>query len=228
VTGHLTVAGADETKASERSILIGGEHAVPADVFPPEAAYVALGHLHKPQAIGRPTIRYSGSLFPLSATERDYQHAMTVIDVDGLKVTHRALPIPRPVPFLRVPTVGAAAPDAVAGLLAALHLPAGLSAADGPFVQLVVAVEGSGRVALVRADLARLIEALPIRLAGPIEFVRPDAARPIGLPATDPRRLSEFDPADLFRSAFEQTHDRPPTPAHESRFRDLLARQAAP
>ena len=42
VTGHLHVAGGIESE-SERPILVGGEHAVPPDIFPAEAAYVALG-----------------------------------------------------------------------------------------------------------------------------------------------------------------------------------------
>ena len=33
---------------SERRIVIGGEEAVSADIFPASVAYVALGHLHKP------------------------------------------------------------------------------------------------------------------------------------------------------------------------------------
>src|SRR5262245_10941392 len=54
VTGHLTLAGAGESEISERRILLGGEHAVPSDIFPPSVAYAALGHLHRPQWVGRP------------------------------------------------------------------------------------------------------------------------------------------------------------------------------
>ena len=74
VTGHLHVAGGTELDGAERRILVGGQHAVPASVFPDEAAYVALGHLHKAQKIGGEKVRYSGSLMPLSASEIDYRH----------------------------------------------------------------------------------------------------------------------------------------------------------
>ena len=57
---------------------------MPHDVFPPEASYVALGHLHKAQAVGRDTVRYSGSLIPLSATEQPYLHGVTLVSLDGL------------------------------------------------------------------------------------------------------------------------------------------------
>ena len=78
LTGHLHVAGAIETETSERRILVGGEHAVGHDVFPGEAAYVALGHLHRAQRVGRDSVRYSGSLLPLSATEMGYDHGVSL------------------------------------------------------------------------------------------------------------------------------------------------------
>ena len=84
-TGHLHVAGGIESEGAERRILVGGQHAVPHDVFPPEASYVALGHLHKAQAVGRDTVRYSGSLIPLSATEQPYLHGVTLVSLDGVE-----------------------------------------------------------------------------------------------------------------------------------------------
>ena len=84
-TGHLHVAGGIELEGAERRILVGGQHAVPHDVFPPEASYVALGHLHKAQAVGRDTVRYSGSLIPLSATEQPYLHGVTLVSLDGVQ-----------------------------------------------------------------------------------------------------------------------------------------------
>lgn len=73
-TGHLHCSGSEESEGAERRILVGGEHAVPHDIFPDDLAYVALGHLHKAQRAGRDHVRYSGSPFPLSATELPYQH----------------------------------------------------------------------------------------------------------------------------------------------------------
>ena len=68
--GHCNMAGARPSLESERRILGGDAHALPADVFPPDVAYVALGHLHLAQACdpaGR--ICYSGSPIPLSLAE---------------------------------------------------------------------------------------------------------------------------------------------------------------
>src|ERR1035437_6366121 len=99
VTGHLHVMGAIESEGAERRILVGGQHAVPHDVFPPEASYVALGHLHKAQAVGRDTVRYSGSLIPLSATEQPYLHGVTLVSLDAFKIVSEHIPIGRPVAF---------------------------------------------------------------------------------------------------------------------------------
>ena len=43
--------------------------------------YVALGHLHRPQHIGRDTIRYSGSLMKYSLSEVNSEKSMTIIDM---------------------------------------------------------------------------------------------------------------------------------------------------
>jgi exonuclease SbcD len=55
--GHLTCSGGLPSEGAERRIHIGGEHAVPPDVFPAELAYVALGHLHRPQSLNGGRVR---------------------------------------------------------------------------------------------------------------------------------------------------------------------------
>jgi len=78
--GHLT-AGSDACPEGEREIHIGGLGAVGADAFPPEFDYVALGHLHRPQAVGDGNrIRYSGSPIPLSFGEATDVKELRVVD----------------------------------------------------------------------------------------------------------------------------------------------------
>ena len=80
MTGHCYMQGGELSEMSERRIFGGGEHALPADLFPDDVDYVALGHLHKGQRVGgRDAVRYSGSPLPLSVTERDYRHSVGVI-----------------------------------------------------------------------------------------------------------------------------------------------------
>jgi len=79
-TGHLTVAGSF-TSESEREIHVGGLGAVGADLFPDSFSYVALGHLHRPQAAGgREMVRYSGSPIPLSFSEAGDAKEMRRLD----------------------------------------------------------------------------------------------------------------------------------------------------
>ncbi|MDO6428231.1 exonuclease subunit SbcD [Thalassotalea sp. 1_MG-2023] len=67
-TGHLTTVGAS-CSDSVRDIYIGTLDAFPASEFP-NVDYLALGHIHRPQIIGKQThIRYCGSPIPLSFDE---------------------------------------------------------------------------------------------------------------------------------------------------------------
>ncbi len=94
LTGHCYMVGTELSALSERRILGGNQHALPAGIFNENIDYVALGHLHKAQQVtftlpgsakntsdkSRKTlIRYSGSPIPLSFTERNYKHQISQI-----------------------------------------------------------------------------------------------------------------------------------------------------
>ena len=111
-TGHLTALGA-ATSASEREIHVGGLGSVGADAFPDAFHYVALGHLHRPQAVGgRDHIRYAGSPIPLSFSEAQDAKEVRLLDfVGGRLVGNVPLPVPqtRHLIELRVPEESLAA-----------------------------------------------------------------------------------------------------------------------
>ena len=93
-TGHLTVAGAS-TSDSEREIHIGGLGAVGPYIFPKEFAYVALGHLHRPQATdSMDRIRYAGSPIALSFSEAEDEKEVRILDITAEGITHFGLSIP--------------------------------------------------------------------------------------------------------------------------------------
>jgi len=101
---HAHMAGAAVSEDSERNIVIGNAEALPASLFPESVAYVALGHLHKPQQVaGQGRIRYSGAPLPLSFAEVNYPHQVLLVELDGA-VLHavESLPVPRAVAMLRV------------------------------------------------------------------------------------------------------------------------------
>lgn len=74
-----------ETSDSERPIIIGNEEALSTALFDDVIDYVALGHLHKPQKVGKDHIRYSGSPIPLSFSEINYKHQIVEVTIDPKK-----------------------------------------------------------------------------------------------------------------------------------------------
>jgi DNA repair protein SbcD/Mre11 len=218
VTGHLTLAGSAESEISERRILVGGEHAVPHDIFPPTVAYAALGHLHRPQWVGRTTVRYAGSLFPLSASERDYEHGVSVVSIDptgGVAVEH--LPLARPVPFIRLPASGALERSAIADAFRELSLDPQLATELRPFVH--VAVKVNGTAAGIRGEVDEIAGGFPVRVAAPPEIVRSCAIEQAGNAAgTAPPQLKDIDPLDLFTQAFVACHQVAPAEIHLRAF----------
>jgi exonuclease SbcD len=216
LTGHLHVAGGLESEGAERRILVGGEHAAPPDIFPADAAYVALGHLHRPQSVGRDTIRYSGALIPMSKAEIAYRHGVTLVEIDAAgKATAEHVPLERSVPHLRLPVAGALALADVEPALAALALDPRTPDATRPFVHLTVRIEGPA--AGLKSEIDAVCEKYPIRLVS-LAVERPRAS---DAPAVLPLRLAERQPVDLFREAFEATHCAAPSEEHLRFFGQL-------
>lgn len=73
---HQFVTGALRCESEE--LLVGGVEQIDVQVFD-GFDYVALGHLHGPQAVGRPTVRYSGTPLKYSFSEARHQKSISVI-----------------------------------------------------------------------------------------------------------------------------------------------------
>ena len=93
--GHLYAAGATSSD-SEKDIPIGNLGQVDASRFPEIFDYVALGHLHRPQMVGkREHIRYAGSPIPLSFSESSDEKSVLLLDFqNGKLVDIEKIPIP--------------------------------------------------------------------------------------------------------------------------------------
>lgn len=87
-------AGADTgvEKTDSEVLSIGGLDCVGADLFD-AFDYVALGHLHRPQKVGRETVRYSGTPLKYSFSEANDRKSITVVDL-GPKGDVRVSTIP--------------------------------------------------------------------------------------------------------------------------------------
>jgi len=90
---HLFVRGGMKSE-SERPIELGGAPTVEADAMPSGAQYVALGHLHRAQAVKSATVptRYSGSPLAYSFSEAGYAKSVMLVEAyPGQMVTTREI-----------------------------------------------------------------------------------------------------------------------------------------
>jgi exonuclease SbcD len=94
VMAHAFVGGGVASD-SERDISVGGVDLVPMPVFD-GVDYVALGHLHRPQALS-PRMRYSGSPLAYSFGETGQHKQAWLVDLDASGLAEvRAVPLPTP------------------------------------------------------------------------------------------------------------------------------------
>lgn len=86
-TGHLTALGVT-TSDSVRDIYIGTLEAFPSNAFPP-ADYIALGHIHRSQKVGKTEhIRYCGSPIALSFDEAKQEKRVLMVDFKQDRLTN--------------------------------------------------------------------------------------------------------------------------------------------
>ncbi len=217
-TGHLYVAGADPSYLSERRVAIGGQESAPARLFPDDLDYVALGHMHRAQRVGRDTMRYAGAPIALSLDEGNYKHSVVIVEFgdDGRVESHRLLPIPRAVEILRI------GPAPLAEVVAAIAaLPDQREVGLDPTRPLLEVI-----VMLARPE-PRLRNTIELALDGK----RARLVRIGDLPTGDGKalaehglapRLAELDPRDVFSRCWAKDHVEPPSAAVLAGFERLL------
>ena len=91
LVAHQFVTGA--TRSDSEEISVGGLDNVEASVFEP-FSYVALGHIHRPQNIGSPRVRYSGTPLKYSFSEAGDEKSITIAELDAKgEVALRTIPL---------------------------------------------------------------------------------------------------------------------------------------
>lgn len=217
--GHAYLAHTTLSELSERKVLGGNQHALPSSLFPESLAYVALGHLHLAQEVGREGIRYSGSPIPLSMTEAHYEHQVLLVELEGPRLASvKALQVPRSVPFLRLPEGGPLPLPMVLDCVAALaDRPVGMADHERPFLELRVRLDGPEP--RLTEQLAAALEGKAARL---VRLVR-ERARGPETQATPGQDLRQLQPEAVFRLRHERVHGKAPDAALLGRFHALLA-----
>jgi len=217
-TGHLYLTGTRISELSERKVLGGNQHALPAGMFGEDVAYAALGHLHLAQAVGRENVRYSGSPIPLSIAERAYPHQIVEVELDGARfVGATAIPAPRFRDVLRLPDVGSLPPDEALSRIAGLPWAVG-EAREPPLLEVSVLLgrPEPGLRRLVEEALegrhARLV-VLNTELTGTGRSAA-DQAGPIG--------LASITPEQVFRLAWGKEYSEDPPREMLEAFHELV------
>jgi exonuclease SbcD len=218
------MAGGVLSELSERRILGGALHALPAELYPPDLEYVALGHLHRAQRVGGcERIRYAGSPLPLALDEADYRHQVLLVALEGsapARVT--VLPVPRAVPVLRLPGGGAGCrPEAVPALLEALPAagPESAPEAEWPWLELTVSLEQPEPG--LRAEVEARLRDKAVRLVRLAVLHQGDGAALAD--GAGGAALETLGPEEVFRRCWQSRLGGEPEPAHLDAFRTLLA-----
>lgn len=82
---HGFLAGGEESPDSERPLSIGGTSLINAGQFN-KFCYTAMGHLHRPQVVGRTNVRYSGSLLPYSFEEARGEKSISLVELGADRI----------------------------------------------------------------------------------------------------------------------------------------------
>ena len=90
ILSHQFVTGA--TRSDSEELSVGGIDNVEVNVYD-SFDYVALGHIHRPQKMGRETVCYAGTPLKYSFSEADHKKSAVIVDVEE-KGTVRITKIP--------------------------------------------------------------------------------------------------------------------------------------
>jgi len=224
--GHCHLHGGEESPESERRLVIGGAEAIGSDIFDPQIAYVALGHLHRAQQFDNGRIRYSGSPIPLSFAEKDYHHQLVKLTFIETQLTSTdEILIPRAAMMLRIPAAGAAVIDDVISQLEALTLDESLLLEQYPFVEVRITEEGPDPMRRRRIEQA--MDGKPLRLASiKIATLERNAAGVQSATGADQMDLKTIDPEDVFQDAYRKKYGHDPDSRLLAAFREILLQEA--
>ena len=220
--GHLFMQGATLSPDSERKVLGGNQNPLEQDLFPERLDYVALGHLHYAQEVGRESVRYSGSPIPLSMAERTYMHQVVLLEFQAgalSKMDH--VPIPRSVAMIRLPDDGYLPLKPLLERISELP-DRDLAAKDLPYLELRVSLTSPEPT--LRSQVEEALESKAVRLLA----VRTQYTGGGKALADHLVELGLLEPEQVFRRRWEKEHEGPIPEEILGAFHELieLAEQA--
>ncbi len=201
--GHMMIDGA-KLGGGEQELTIGMAYAVSPTRLPATATYVAMGHLHRPQAVRRapcPT-RFAGSLIQLDFGEVDQDKSVVLVEARaGKPARAEELPV----------TAGRRLVD-VCGTLDDVLSMAGTT--EDAFLRVRVKTDGP-----VPGIAERVREVLPGAVAVELDYERAEHERPEG-------GVRTLQPRDQFVHYYQHAHEADPDPELVAAFDALHAEVA--
>ena len=214
-TGHLFARGG-AVGGGERELYVGSLGDVPASIFPAEIDYLALGHLHRAQAVaGNPARCYCGAPLALEFTEGGAPRYVNLVDFEGRQP--RVEPVQVPV-FDRL--------ESVRGDEARLQERLRGLAAQGEPALIEVIHEGASPMPLLEQTVREILEGSPVKALR----VRDEGRVRLVLSGEDTARdLQELSPEEVFRLRLSKTDETEESKAALMRaYGEILQQVAAP
>lgn len=186
----VTAGGRGPETSESETVSLGTLDNVDASVLD-DFDYVALGHIHRPQAMGRPQVRYSGSPLAYSVTESTTPKTATLVDLGPkgqVQITELPLSPLHPLRQLK-------------GELSKL-LAHGAPSDDYVYAVLtdpVPPVDGVGQLRAIYPNLVRMELSLPGPQSGVVK-------------GPELSKVASKSPTELFRDFYAQVHGRPMEP----------------
>ena len=201
-------------------IAIGGIEGVQATAFPTQLQYVALGHIHKAQALGgKEYIRYSGSPLPLSFAERNYNHQVVCIQLIENKIQHiQPLVVPLHTPLLSVPAQHQS-PEKVLQALQALPESAVTNTEPLPFLEVKVLLSEPSPE--LKSEILKAIGNKHVRLAR-IDVRLQQGENDAEAPLQSELALNDLQPIDVLKQIYEKKFHTPLPERYEALFEEAL------
>ncbi|QWZ63989.1 exonuclease SbcCD subunit D C-terminal domain-containing protein [Aeromonas sp. FDAARGOS 1417] len=211
--GHAYLAAGQLSELSERRVLGGNQHALPADLFA-AADYTALGHLHLAQSPAE-GVHYSGSPLPLSLAEANYNHqVLEVTFAEGKLTGLERIPVPRAVEMIRLPQ---STLDDALNAIASLELPDCPQEAQ-PFLEVRLLLPKPE--ARIRERILAAIADKPVRLAR-ISTQYQGSGEGLA-DGRERRRLDELSPTEVFRLCYQRQFEGEPEAGLVASFEKIL------
>ncbi|MCE9846926.1 exonuclease SbcCD subunit D C-terminal domain-containing protein [Aeromonas allosaccharophila] len=211
--GHAYLAAGQLSELSERRVLGGNQHALPAELFA-GADYTALGHLHLAQSPAE-GVHYSGSPLPLSLAEANYNHqVLEVTFSEGKLAGLERIPVPRAVEMIRLPQ---STLDDALNAIASLELPACPQEAQ-PFLEVRLLLPKPE--ARIRERILAAIADKPVRLAR-ISTQYQGSGEGLA-DGRERRRLDELSPTEVFRLCYQRQFEGEPEAQLVASFEEIL------